>query len=32
MRIKLFKDCNIYKNIFPLDETRRKIDLYKFEN
>jgi capsular polysaccharide biosynthesis protein len=32
MNITSFKDYNIYKNIFPIDENRRKIDLYKFEN
>jgi hypothetical protein len=32
MQINLFKDYTIYKNIFPVDENRRKIDIYKFEN
>ena len=32
MNITSFKACNIYKNIFPIDENGRKIDLYKFEN
>ena len=32
MRIKIFKEFNIYKNIFPIDENGRKIDLYKFDN
>ena len=32
MNIISFKDSNIYKNIFPIDENGRKIDLYKFEN
>ena len=32
MNISSFKACNIYKNIFPIDENGRKIDLYKFEN
>ena len=31
MQIKLLKECNIYKNIFPNDENNRKIDLYKIE-
>jgi len=31
MNIISFKDSNIYKNIFPIDENGRKIDLYKFE-
>ena len=31
MQIKLFKECNIYKNIFQNDENNRKIDLYKIE-
>jgi len=32
MSIISFKDCNIYKNIFPIDENGREIDLYKFDN
>jgi capsular polysaccharide biosynthesis protein len=32
MNIISFKDCNIYKNIYPTDENGRKIDVYKFEN
>jgi len=32
MRITIFKEFNNYKNMFPLDENGRKIDLYKFEN
>jgi capsular polysaccharide biosynthesis protein len=32
MNITSFKDYNIYKNIFPIDENGRKVDLYKFEN
>ena len=31
MRIRLFKEFNIYKNIFQNNENNRKIDLYKFE-
>lgn len=31
MRIKLFKEFNICKNIFLNNENNRKIDLYKFE-
>lgn len=31
MRITIFKECNIYKNIFSNDENNRKIDVYKFE-
>ena len=31
MRIRLFKEFNICKNIFSNDENNRKIDLYKFE-
>ena len=32
MLIKIFKEFDVYKNIFPIDENGRKIDLYKFEN
>ena len=32
MNIISFKARNIYKNIFPIDENGRKVDLYKFEN
>ena len=32
MNISSFKDYNIYKNISPIDENGRKIDVYKFEN
>jgi capsular polysaccharide biosynthesis protein len=32
MNITSFKDYTIYKNISPIDENGRKIDLYKFEN
>jgi len=32
MNIKLFKNYNIFKNIFSIDTNGRKIDLYKFEN
>jgi capsular polysaccharide biosynthesis protein len=31
MNISSFKAYNIYKNIFPINENGRKIDLYKFE-
>ena len=31
MHIRLFKEFNIYKNIFLNDENNRKIDLYKIE-
>ena len=31
MHISLFKNYDIYKNIFPIDENNRKIDIYKFE-
>ena len=31
MHISLFKDCDTYKHIFPVDENNRKIDVYKFE-
>ena len=32
MKIVLFKDFTIYKNIFPIDDNGRKVDLYKFQN
>ena len=32
MNISSFKDCNIYKNIFSINENGREINLYKFEN
>lgn len=31
MLIKLFKNFEIYENIFPIDKNNRKIDIYKFE-
>jgi capsular polysaccharide biosynthesis protein len=32
MKIDLFKNFEVYKNVFSIDEHKRKIDLYKFEN